>query len=242
MVDIGFLLGLLVATRLLSGFYIWLTKSWDGGVQRFAVVHFISLITAGLLEGTARSHDGNFAGIYAVGLYLVPQIMWFVFDVYCLRQQKHKLFKIVMVTSGVTLSLSLLGIFFLGFFGTSLETTYEEVNKLLKNQGTKNSNYNINREFTELLLKDISLPYVIDDKITLRKITSNDRFVNFIYVSSGYRIDQIEMDQAYWEGYFCAHKHFSRLLVDGANLNFLYVNYKDLILGNYSITYVNCEN
>lgn len=240
MTDIGFILGALVATRLLSGLFLWLTKSWDGGVRRLAVVHFVSLITAGLIGGTTLSADGNFAGVNAVGLYFIPQIIWFVFDIYCFREEKDKLQKIVMVTFGSMALLTIAIIILMEALGTSKSDMFEAVQGALDEPNTQISN--INKKTAAILSSGLKIPYVIDDETTLIEITANENSVTAVIEKPSDQYELFEEEKVFWESYFCNNSQFLQLLTEGANISFLYVNPKGAKLDGHSITIADCRD
>ena len=87
MIFIGFLLGALIPTFLVSRLYLRLSKSWDGGATRLLIVHGMSLVTAGLLAGMGMADGGAFVGMQAITAYAIPQGFWLVFDLIKLRRK-----------------------------------------------------------------------------------------------------------------------------------------------------------
>lgn len=239
MADIGFWLGALIATRLMSGLFLWLTKSWDGGIQRLAVVHLVSLVAASLLGGMTLSTEGNFTGVNALGLYFIPQIIWLAFDIYCFRQQKTKLQKVVVVTSSVIALLVIVSIFLLEALGTSRSDIFTSVSGELAEPNTQNSN--VNGKVATIMLKSVNIPYALDSKTTLTEITATENSAFLIFETSQSQFSLFEVEKIYWNEYFCGNSEFFQLLTEGATISFLYLTIKDSeLLDSYSITAENC--
>lgn len=76
------MIGGLIPTFLISRLYLWLTKTWNGGVRRLYVVHGISLITTALIAGMGMADGGAFVPLKAFVLYVVPQSVWLIFDIF----------------------------------------------------------------------------------------------------------------------------------------------------------------
>ena len=91
MFNIGFLLGALIPTFVLSRIILLLTKTWNGGVRRISTVHLMSLICAGILGGMGMADSGSFAAPKAIAMYSIPQTVWFVFD---FLRHKYKIKKL----------------------------------------------------------------------------------------------------------------------------------------------------
>lgn len=75
-----FLLVALVPTFLISRLILWFLRSWSAGVLRLAVAHSVSLIILAIIGGFGMADGGAFAGTRALGMYVLPQALWFVFD------------------------------------------------------------------------------------------------------------------------------------------------------------------
>jgi hypothetical protein len=87
MADLGFLIGALVPTFLLSRLLLWLTRGWsEGGVRRLLVCHAASLLVAAFLGGIGMADGGAFAGIEAAARYALPQAFWLAVDLWRLRR------------------------------------------------------------------------------------------------------------------------------------------------------------
>lgn len=84
---LGFFVGALIATYLVSRLLSWFMKSWDGGTRKVVVVHAMSLVVCGLIGGMSFAEDGAFAGAYAISVYAVPQLIWMLNDLP--RQRKR---------------------------------------------------------------------------------------------------------------------------------------------------------
>jgi len=82
MAIVGFFVGASISTFLLSRLLLWLMRSWKGGRNRLFTAHFFSLVIASLLAGMGMADGGAFAGVRALGLYLVPQSIWLLFDLF----------------------------------------------------------------------------------------------------------------------------------------------------------------
>lgn len=82
---VGFFVGALIATYLVSRLLMWLTKSWDGGKRKVLTVHAISLMMCGLLGALGGVAEGPFGAVYLVG-YAVAQVIWMLMD---LRNQQR---------------------------------------------------------------------------------------------------------------------------------------------------------
>jgi len=82
MADVGFFVGALIPTFLLSRLVLWLMRSWDGGVTRLALAHVFSWLIGAFIGGLGIADGGAFAGIQAAGMYALPQAVWFVVDMF----------------------------------------------------------------------------------------------------------------------------------------------------------------
>jgi hypothetical protein len=74
------MLGGLVPTYLLSRLFLWLTKRFLTGIPWLIVSHIASLILTFVLAALGNADGGPLkwdAGI----LYIIPQMVWFVFDI-----------------------------------------------------------------------------------------------------------------------------------------------------------------
>lgn len=78
--DVGFLIGALFPTLLLSRLFLWLTRKWDGGVVRLLAVHGTSLLVVAFAGGVGMADGGAFAGIDAGKSYFLPQALWLTVD------------------------------------------------------------------------------------------------------------------------------------------------------------------
>jgi len=80
MFQLGQIVGGLVPTFLVSRLLLWLMRSWQGGVQRIALAHAVSLLLAALIGGMGMADGGSFAPLEAALAYSVPQGVWCLFD------------------------------------------------------------------------------------------------------------------------------------------------------------------
>lgn len=87
MEGVGFIVGALVPTILLSRLGMWMLKGWDGGNRKIVVAHLISLLICSLIGGMGMADGGAFAGIQALMVYLIPQAFWAVAEMYRERQK-----------------------------------------------------------------------------------------------------------------------------------------------------------
>ena len=82
-----FMVGGLLPTFLVSRLWLWITRSWkDGRYTRLFVCHAGSLTVAGLIAGMGLADGGAFAGVAAIGLYFLPQLVWLLVDVWRLNR------------------------------------------------------------------------------------------------------------------------------------------------------------
>lgn len=80
MAELGFFVGALVATFLISRLMLWLLKSWDGGAPRLVFAHAASWVAASFLAGMGMADGGAFAGARAAMSYALPQALWLIVD------------------------------------------------------------------------------------------------------------------------------------------------------------------
>ena len=85
-----FFLGSLIPTFLLSRLFLWLMKTWDGGVRRLLLVHACSLLVAALLGGMGMADGGAFAGAAAAAVYAPGQLIWLLVDLWRTRCKAPK--------------------------------------------------------------------------------------------------------------------------------------------------------
>lgn len=78
---LGFVLGALLITFLLSRVALWLMRSWQsGGAARLALAHLLSFIICTLIGGFGLADGGAFEGAKAAAIYGLPQTIWLVID------------------------------------------------------------------------------------------------------------------------------------------------------------------
>jgi hypothetical protein len=80
MADIGFFIGALAATLLLSRIILWLLKRWHGGYLRLVAAHTASLAAATLVGAVGMADGGPLAFGPAFRAYVLPQLVWLVID------------------------------------------------------------------------------------------------------------------------------------------------------------------
>ena len=80
MAEIGFFVGALVPTFLISRLGLWLTRQWPGGVTRLVTVHCVSLLLTAFVGGIGMADGGAFAGAEAAMGYALPQAIWLIVD------------------------------------------------------------------------------------------------------------------------------------------------------------------
>lgn len=89
MADIGFFVGALLATFLVSRLLLLVTRGWSGGgYRRLALCHAGSLLIASFIGGIGMADGGAFAGAEAAATYVLPQAVWFAFDAWRLRRRQ----------------------------------------------------------------------------------------------------------------------------------------------------------
>ena len=79
---IGFFVGALIPTFLISRLILAFMKKWDGGIQKIALANFVSLVICGFLGGMGMADGGAFAGTTAIAQYALPQLLCFSFDMF----------------------------------------------------------------------------------------------------------------------------------------------------------------
>lgn len=79
MAMIAVLIGALIPTFLVSRLLLWVLRSWNAGVRRFAVAHAGSWLICGFLGGMGMADGGAFA-TQAIAIYGLPQAFWLVMD------------------------------------------------------------------------------------------------------------------------------------------------------------------
>lgn len=77
---IGQLIGGLLITLLISRLLLLILKKWNGGLTKFAVVHVVSFAICAVAYAFG-SADGGPPNWSAGSFYLLPQLVWFLFDV-----------------------------------------------------------------------------------------------------------------------------------------------------------------
>ena len=70
--NIYMIIGGLIPTFLLSRLFLWLVKTWNGGIQKLFVVHGVSLGAATLIGGMGMADSGAFAPAQALAAYVIP--------------------------------------------------------------------------------------------------------------------------------------------------------------------------
>lgn len=90
MADIGFLIGALIPTFLISRLFNRIFKSWNAGIKKIVVVHTLSLLLMALIAGMGMADGGAFAPLQAGAKYLIPQIVWFLYDFYKFKKSIPK--------------------------------------------------------------------------------------------------------------------------------------------------------
>jgi hypothetical protein len=82
------LLGALIPTFLISRLFLWLSKKRPEAVPRLLVVHLASFAVCFVLAGLGYANDGQFAWQMALGGYLIPQMIWLIFDLAMLAKKR----------------------------------------------------------------------------------------------------------------------------------------------------------
>lgn len=77
---IGQLIGGLAITLLISRLILLVLKKWDGGIKKFAIAHALSVAIC-ITAYAFGSADGGPPNWSAGSFYLLPQLVWFLFDV-----------------------------------------------------------------------------------------------------------------------------------------------------------------
>jgi hypothetical protein len=80
---VGFFVGALAITGLVSRLVLWMLRGWPGGYGRVVFVHVASLAFAIVCAGFAfalNSTGSGFAPTAAMEAYLLPQCVWLVAD------------------------------------------------------------------------------------------------------------------------------------------------------------------
>ena len=84
--------GGLIPTFIISRMLMWVMRSWNGGVSRLLLIHSISLLIISFIGAMGMADGGAFAGARAAALYAVPQIVWFLADLWRHRSGKSEVF------------------------------------------------------------------------------------------------------------------------------------------------------
>ncbi len=85
--NIGFLIGALLPTFLLSRLFLYILKKWDGGWQKIVFANAMSLLVATLIGGMGMADGGAFATVKAFSSYILPQCVWLTYDFYKLKKK-----------------------------------------------------------------------------------------------------------------------------------------------------------
>jgi hypothetical protein len=83
------LLGALVPTFLISRLFLWPHRKWREGVLRVFVANIASLAVCFVLAGFGYADGGPFAWQRALAGYLLPQIVWLIFDLAMLAKKRN---------------------------------------------------------------------------------------------------------------------------------------------------------
>lgn len=78
--DLLMMIGGLVPTGLASRLALLMMRSWRGGFIRLVVAHLFSIAVVALVAGMGMADGGAFAAARALGIYIVPQALWFLLD------------------------------------------------------------------------------------------------------------------------------------------------------------------
>lgn len=84
------IIGALAPTFLVSRLWLWLLRSWDGGLQRYLIAHSGSLLVAILLAGMGMADGGAFAPAMAAVIYAPAQAFWLIVDGLRYKRQNKK--------------------------------------------------------------------------------------------------------------------------------------------------------
>ena len=83
----GQLIGALIATFLISRLILFIMLKWNGGPNRIIIAHVGSLLVASFVGGIGMADGGAFAGVRALTIYVGPQILWLILDLW--RGSRH---------------------------------------------------------------------------------------------------------------------------------------------------------
>lgn len=232
-------IGALIATRVLSGALLWVTKNWEGGIARLVFVHLASITAGGVISSLTML---DLTVFQFLSQYLLPQLFWFFFDVICLRNRFKRLQKIAVVSSGLAFLVILIAIISLSTFSSSTERLFLEIEDRFTSRDVQRSNEEINREFATIILNDLHLPFVLDEYTKLTKISPNENFVSLLFETTKTDFHLYNEEKVFWEGFFCKDAQHSRRLNIGAKIAFLYVDPNGVTVDRHIVTAASCKS
>lgn len=239
----------LIPTRLVSSLLFWITKKWQGGLQRLIIIHGATFATYGLLSALGLSEEYSVGLLGAIIAFLVPQLMWLTFDIYCYRNEALKLRKGALL---VCISVPALGFavaFFIGLMTTlgssNLDDTFSVVNAAMEAESGPSSTSPSNQKLEALLVKELEPPYEIDKGVTLTSIAAFEQGVDLTLRQTGNNASEFMEEAEYWGafmmGYFCDREDVLGLLSRGAKINLHYQTTNGKSQKGKSITEVACR-
>ena len=88
MYNVGHLIGGLMATFLVSRLIMRVFRSWNERYKKITIVHLLSFLIICLVAGMGMADGGAFAPLLAGSKYLIPQAIWFFYDIYLLKKSE----------------------------------------------------------------------------------------------------------------------------------------------------------
>jgi len=76
---LGFFLGSLIPTLLVSRILLWATRAWDSETPRLVTCHTGSLLILAFV-GCVVADGSGFASFYAAAIFAPAQAIWFLLD------------------------------------------------------------------------------------------------------------------------------------------------------------------
>jgi hypothetical protein len=75
---VGFFIGAVIGTGLVTVLLHAILRKWDGGLPRIITINIASLAIITVIGGFGAANGGEFAGFTALKQYALPQGIWLV--------------------------------------------------------------------------------------------------------------------------------------------------------------------
>ena len=81
------IIGGLIPTFLISRLLFLVTRKWDTRFKKVFLNNFVSLLICTLLGAMGMADGGAFAAVMAFSIYLIPQMVWLLVDLWRYRKK-----------------------------------------------------------------------------------------------------------------------------------------------------------